>query len=163
MGTKLPFCILRGTTFYWRRRLPSPFKMSVEISLGTKDLRVARGRSSMLAGLQYCVKGKMTPEQVETFARQKFAEHSAKLSTVHHLGRDLKTPWQDEIIATRPAAIAMTLLAQHGRSAQLSDYPGIMDGELDSGLIQKAQTSLEMYRLDYGVPPIGAPASPWSG
>lgn len=48
MGTKLPFCILRGTTFYWRRRLPSPFKMSVEFSLGTKDLRVARGLSSML-------------------------------------------------------------------------------------------------------------------
>jgi hypothetical protein len=42
MGTRLPFCIRRGAIFYWRRRLPSPAKMSVEFSLGTKDERVAR-------------------------------------------------------------------------------------------------------------------------
>lgn len=59
MGTKLQFCILQGATFYWRRRLPRPFKMSMEFSLGTKDLRVVRGlfpspRPSRIARLQYC-------------------------------------------------------------------------------------------------------------
>ncbi|MDP2782880.1 DUF6538 domain-containing protein, partial [Devosia sp.] len=154
MGTKLPFCILRGTTFYWRRRLPSPCKMSVEFSLCTKDLRVARGLSSMLTietdrAFAVLREGKMTPEQVDTFARQKFAEHSAKLSAVHHLGRDLKSPWKDEIDATRAATIAMSLLAHHGRSAQLCDFPGAIDGELGVEVIQRAQAMLEMYRLDY--------------
>lgn len=134
MGTKLPFCIPRGTTFYWRRRLPSPFKMSVEFSMGTKDLRVARGLSSILtieADRAFAVlrEGKMTPEQVDTFTRRKFAEHSARLSAVHLLARDRMTPWQDEIGATSAAAIAISLLAHHGRSAQLSDFPGIADGE----------------------------------
>lgn len=45
MGTRLPFCIRRGAMFYCRRRLPSPSKMSVEFSLGTKDERIARGLS----------------------------------------------------------------------------------------------------------------------
>jgi integrase len=154
MGTKLPFCILRGTTFYWRRRLPSPFKMSVEFSLGTKDLRVARGLSSMLTietdrAFAVLREGKMTPEQVDTFARQKFAEHSARLSAVHLLARDRKTPWQDEIVATRAAAIAMSLLAHHGRSAQLSDFPGMADGEFGTDVMQRAQAMLETYGLDY--------------
>ena len=75
MGTKLPFCILRGTTFYWRRRLPSPFKMSVEFSLGTKDLRIARGLSSMLTietdrAFAVLREAKMTPKKVDTFAKQ---------------------------------------------------------------------------------------------
>jgi integrase len=154
MGTKLPFCIQRGTTFYWRRRLPSPFKMFVEFSLGTKDLRVARGLSSMLTietdrAFAVLREGKMTPEQVDRFARQKFAEHSAKLSAVHQLARDRKTPWQDEIVATRAAAIAMSLLAHHGRSAQLSDFPGITDGEFGLEVMQRAQSMLETYSLDY--------------
>lgn len=154
MGTKLPFCILRGTTFYWRRRLPSPFKMSVEFSLGTKDLRVARGLSFMLTietdrAFAVLREGKMTPEQVDTFARQKFAEHSARLSAVHLLARDRKTPWQDEVVATRAAAIAMSLLAHHGRSAQLSDFPGIADGEFGTDVVQRAQAMLETYSLDY--------------
>lgn len=154
MGTKLPFCILRGTTFYWRRRLPTPFKMSVEFSLGTKDLRVARGLSSMLTietdrAFAVLREGKMTPEQVDTFARQKFAEHSARLNAVHQLARDRQTPWQDEIVATRAAAIAMSLLAHHGRSAQLSDFPGTTDGELSSEVMQCAQSMLETYSLDY--------------
>ena len=154
MGTKLPFCILRGTTFYWRRRLPSPFKMSVEFSLGTKDLRVARGLSSMLTietdrAFAVLREGKMTPEQVDTFAKQKFAEQSAKLSALHLLARDRKAPWQDDIDATRAAAIAMSLLAHRGRSAQLSDFPGIADGEFAVGVMQRAQTMLETYGLDY--------------
>jgi integrase len=154
MGTKLPFCILRGMTFYWRRRLPSPFKMSVEFSLGTKDLRVARGLSSMLTietdrAFAVLREGKMTPEQVDTFAKQKFAEHSARLSAVHLLARDRQTPWQDEIVATRAAAIAMSLLAHHGRSAQVSDFPGIADGEFGAELMQRVQAMLETYGLDY--------------
>ena len=154
MGTKLPFCILRGTTFYWRRRLPRPFKMSVEFSLGTKDLRVARGLSFMLTietdrAFAVLREGKMTPEQVDTFARQKFTEHSAKLSAVHQLALDRHTPWQDEIVATRAAAIAMSLLAHHGRSAQLSDFPGITNGEFGADVMQRSQAMLETFSRDY--------------
>lgn len=154
MGTELPFCIVRGTTFYWRRRLPSPFKMSVEFSLGTKDLRVARGLSCMLTietdrAFAVLREGKMTPEQVDRFARQKFAEHSAKLNAVHQLARDLRTPFQDELNATRAGAIAMSLLAQRGRSAQLSDFPGIADEEIGDDVARQAQSLLDIYKLDY--------------
>ncbi|WP_108395842.1 DUF6538 domain-containing protein [Devosia submarina] len=154
MGTKLPFCILRGTTFYWRRRLPSPFKMSVEFSLGTKDLRVARGLSSMLTietdrAFAVLREGKMTPEQVDYFARQKFAEHRDRLSELHEVERDLKSSWQEEVIATRAAAIAMSILAQHGRSANLSDWPGIGNSEFDPGTIRTVKAFFDNYRQEH--------------
>ncbi len=76
MGTRLPFCIRRGAIFYWRRRLPSPSKMSVEFSLGTKDERVARrltdplGRQAGLLGdgrdlrsLQVCRSGSQSSKE----------------------------------------------------------------------------------------------------
>ncbi|SFD01983.1 DUF6538 domain-containing protein [Devosia psychrophila] len=72
MGTRLPFCIRRGAIFYWRRRLPSPAKMSVEFSLGTKDERVARRLCFLLAiesdrAFTVMREGGMTPEQAEVF------------------------------------------------------------------------------------------------
>lgn len=74
MGTRLPFCIRRGAIYYWRRRLPSPSKMSVEFSLGTKDERVARRLCSVLAiesdrAFALVREGGMTPEQSEVFIR----------------------------------------------------------------------------------------------
>lgn len=50
---------------------------------------------------------------------------------------------------TRAAAMAMSLLAHHGRSAQLSDFPGIADGEFSLEVMQRAQSMLETYQLDY--------------
>ncbi len=71
------------------------------------------------------------------------------MSALHLLARDRKTPWQDEIDATRAAAIAMSLLAHHGRSAQLSHFPGVADGEFGLEVMQRAQAMLETYSLDF--------------
>lgn len=153
MGTRLPFCIRRGAIFYWRRRLPSPAKMSVEFSLGTKDERVARRLCSLLAiesdrAFAVMREGGMTPEQAEVFIRHKFAEHRAKLELVHIVGLDSRRDWKSEINASKAVALAFNTLALRGRTGEVE--PSFIEDDPDADeVLRLARQSIQTYRKDY--------------
>lgn len=153
MGTRLPFCIRRGAIFYWRRRLPSPSKMSVEFSLGTKDERVARRLCSLLAidsdrAFAVLREGGMTPEQSEVFIRHKFAEHRAKLELVHIVGLDSQRDWKSEIKASKATALAFNTLALRGRTGEVE--PSFIEDDPDADeVLGMARQSIETYRKDF--------------
>nr|WP_295884961.1 site-specific integrase [uncultured Devosia sp.] len=150
MGTRLPFCLRRGATFYWRRRLPSPSKMSVEFSLGTKDERVARRLCSVLAAesdraFVVLREGGMTPDQIEVLMRHKFAEHRAQIELLHVVGLDSRSDWKTEVNASRAAALAMNTLAVRGRRAQIDPASLPDDADADD-LSRLAQQNIDFYR-----------------
>jgi integrase len=153
MGTRLPFCIRRGAIFYWRRRLPSPAKMSVEFSLGTKDERVARRLCSLLAidsdrAFAVVREGGMTPEQAEAFMRHKFAEHRAKLELVHIVSLDSRRDWKSEIKASKATALAFNTLALRGRTGEVE--PSFIEDDPDADeVLGLARQSIETYREDF--------------
>lgn len=153
MGTRLPFCIRRGAIYYWRRRLPSPSKISVEFSLGTKDERVARRLSSLLAidsdrAFAVMREGGMTPEQSEDFIRHKFAEHRAKLDLVHAVGLDGGGDWKSQINASKAAALAFNTLALRGRDGEVE--PSSMADDPDAEeVLRLARQSIKAYREDH--------------
>jgi len=153
MGTRLPFCIRRGAIYYWRRRLPSPSKMSVEFSLGTKDERVARRLCSVLAiesdrAFALVREGGMTPEQSEVFIRHKFAEHRAKLELVHIVGLDSQRDWKSEIKASKATALAFNTLALRGRTGEVE--PSFIGDDPDADeVLGLARQSIETYRKDF--------------
>lgn len=153
MGTRLPFCIRRGAIFYWRRRLPSPAKMSVEFSLGTKDERAARRLCSLLAmesdrAFALVREGGMTPEQSEVFIRHKFAEHRAKLELVHIVGLDSQRDWKSEIKASKATALAFNTLALRGRTGEVD--PSFIEDDPDADeVLGLARQSIETYRQDF--------------
>ena len=153
MGTRLPFCIRRGATFYFRRRLPSPAKMSVEFSLGTKDERVARRLCSLLAidsdrAFAVLREGGMTPEQSEDFIRHKFAEHRAKLDLVHVVGLDGSGDWKSQINASKAAALAFNTLALRGRDGEVEPSFIADDPDADE-ILRLARQSIKTYREDH--------------
>ena len=153
MGTRLPFCIRRGAIFYFRRRLPSPSKMSVEFSLGTKDERVARRLSSLLAidsdrAFAVVREGGMTPEQSEVFIRHKFAEHRAKLELVHIVGLDSQRDWKSENKASKATALACNTRALRGRPGEIE--PSSIEDDPDADeVLGLARQSIETYRKDF--------------
>lgn len=153
MGTRLPFCIRRGAIFYFRRRLPSPAKMSVEFSLGTKDERVARRLCSLLAiesdrAFAVMREGGMTPEQSEDFIRHKFAEHRAKLDLVHAVGLDGGGDWKSQINASKAAALAFNTLALRGRDGEVE--PSFITDDPDADeVLRLARQSIKTYREDH--------------
>lgn len=150
MGTRLPFCLRRGATFYWRRRLPSPSKMSVEFSLGAKDQRVARRLCSVLAAdsdraFVVLREGGRTPEQIEVLMRHKFAEHRAQIDLVHVVGLDSRSNWKAEVNASRAAALALNTLAVRGQRGQL-DSASAPDGADADDVLRLARRSIDTYR-----------------
>jgi hypothetical protein len=138
MGNRLPFCILRGAIYYWRRRLPRPSKMSVEFSLGTKDERIARRLCLGLAtesdrAFAVLREGGMTPQQTDDYMRRKFVEHRAKMDAVHLVGLDRDSDWRPEVNASKATALALNTLALRGQYAQVDRDRTDLSGDPDAG------------------------------
>lgn len=155
MGNRLPFCIRRGAIYYWRRRLPSPSKMSVEFSLGTKDERIARRLCLALAtesdrAFAVLREGGMTPQQTDDYMRQKFVEHRAKMDAVHLVGLDRDSDWRPDVIASKAAALALNTLALRGQYAQVDRDRTDLSGDPDAGeVLRLAVDFIEPYRQEF--------------
>ncbi|HEY0919522.1 DUF6538 domain-containing protein [Devosia sp.] len=149
---RVPYTYRRGAIYYWRRRVPG-LREPITISLGTADPRLAQTLSLILAGASATIItangfAGMNHDQAQTFLREALVAQRERVANIERVRIDAGEAWEEERRATRAAAIAFSLLADRGRSAQLTqdeaaDLAGHPDGR---ALLRQVEVSLDCYR-----------------